>query len=462
MKMRPPPDTPCLIDLSRRSGRIDRDIATAEQSFRFADLPGATSLQGNRGKLAGRSVLLAVSDQLRAAAALIELDGLARRIVVCPPGLVAKTLTEIASIAEVDAIVHDADAPPPISFESAISAPCRLPLQPTTMDSDPRVTTEWVLLTSGTTGLPKLVSHNLATLTGAFGAAGAGEIQNWATFYDIRRYGGLQILLRAITGAGTLTLTNGEEPVEDFLFRAAERGVTHISGTPSHWRLVLMSRPEHRFAPKYVRLSGEIADASIIDSLREFFPQSRVAHAYASTEAGVGFEVDDGKPGFPASYLGERPGGVTMKIVDGSLRIRSPRTASVYVGRDMPSLRDEEGFIDTGDMIEQNGDRCYFVGRSGGIINVGGSKVHPEEVEAVINRQTGVRMSLVKARKSPIAGALVVADVVLEDAAPTEESVRAAILAACRSELAPYKTPAMIRFVPELAMTTAGKLARNG
>jgi acyl-coenzyme A synthetase/AMP-(fatty) acid ligase len=71
-------------------------------------------------------------------------------------------------------------------------------------------------------------------------------------------------------------------------------------------------------------------------------------------------------------------------------------------------------------------------------------------------------MSLVKARRNPIAGALVVADVVLEDDADAEEAVRDAILTACRSELAPYKRPAIIRFVPELPMTAAGKLARNG
>ena len=49
-------------------------------------------------------------------------------------------------------------------------------------------------------------------------------------------------------------------------------------------------------------------------------------------------------------------------------------------------LTDSEGFVDTGDMVELRGDRYYFVGRRGGIINIGGLKVHPEEIEAVINR----------------------------------------------------------------------------
>ena len=103
-----------------------------------------------------------------------------------------------------------------------------------------------------------------------------------------------------------------------------------------------------------------------------------------------------------------------MKVEDGSLRIRSTRNAARYFGGENMTLEDAEGFVDTGDMLELRGDRYYFVGRRDGVINVGGLKVHPEEVEAVINRHPQVRMSLVRTRKNPITGALVVADMVLE------------------------------------------------
>jgi acyl-coenzyme A synthetase/AMP-(fatty) acid ligase len=455
-----------LLDLSRRSEGLDRDIVTAEGALRLGDFADATSLGGARAELAGRSVLLLAGDQLKTAAALIELDGLARRLALCPPDLNPNLVGQVAAIAEADAIVYGGEAPP-AGVDFALAAACRLPLRPAPAPPPPppplpRVATEWVMLTSGTTGAPKLVAHDLAGLTGIFSGAPTGEIHNWATFYDIRRYGGLQIFLRAVAGAGSLTLPGAGEAVDDFLERAIARGVTHISGTPSHWRRVLMSRAAARFAPAYVRLSGEIADDAILGALKELFPTARVGHAYASTEAGVGFEVNDGQAGFPASLLSQRGDGFAMKIEDGSLRIRSYRAARRYLGRNAPKLRDEAGFIDTGDMIERRGERCYFVGRRGGVINVGGAKVHPEEVEAVINAQTGVRMSLVKARKNPIAGAVVVAEVVLESAAPDEEIVRDAILSACRAELAPYKTPAVIRFVPKLDVTAAGKLARDG
>jgi len=163
-------------------------------------------------------------------------------------------------------------------------------------------------------------------------------------------------------------------------------------------------------SPRYVRLSGEIADQAILDHLRACYPRARVGHAYASTEAGVGFEVDDGLAGFPAGMIGRLPSGVEMKVEDGTLRIRSNRTAVRYVG-DGAALADDDGFVDTGDIAERRGDRYFFVGRSNGVINVGGLKVHPEEVEAVINGHPDVRMSLVRPRKSPITGSLVVADV---------------------------------------------------
>src|SRR2546429_775016 len=79
--------------------------------------------------------------------------------------------------------------------------------------------------------------------------------------------------------------------------------VTHISGTPSHWRRALMSGAAARISPRYVRLSGEIADQGILDSLRSAFPNATVAHAFASTEAGVGFEGRDGPAGFPAGPI---------------------------------------------------------------------------------------------------------------------------------------------------------------
>ena len=150
-----------------------------------------------------------------------------------------------------------------------------------------------------------------------------------------------------------------------------------------------------------------------------------------------------------------------MKVVDGSLRIRSKRTAQSYIGKGVAALIDSDGFVDTGDMVELRSDRYHFVGRRGGIINIGGLKVHPEEIEAVINGHQLVRMSRAKSRRSPITGSIVIADVVLAaDGIGHEKEIRDEILRDCRNHLASYKVPAVISFVETLDVTPAGKLAR--
>jgi acyl-coenzyme A synthetase/AMP-(fatty) acid ligase len=93
----------------------------------------------------------------------------------------------------------------------------------------------------------------------------------------------------------------------------------------------------------------------------------------------------------------------------------------------------------------------------------GGLKVHPEEIEAVINRHAEVRMSRARSRRSPITGSIVVADVILANGcdAGRSEEIRSRILADCRAHLAPHKVPDMIKFVDALDVTAAGKLART-
>lgn len=241
--------------------------------------------------------------------------------------------------------------------------------------------------------------------------------------------------------------------------------MTHLSGTPSHWRRALMNTAIQTIAPRYVRLSGEIADQSVLDALRKAFPQAHIGHAYASTEAGVAFDVNDGLAGFPAVYLDGARDGVQMKILDGTLRISSRRTASGYVGT-RQSFADADGFVDTQDIVERRGDRCHFVGRKDGVINIGGLKVHPEEVEGVINRHPLVRMSHVRPKKSPIVGEILVADVVLRSQTTdvkVSPQIQASndILEFCRMTLPQHKVPAVIRFVESLAVAANGKLARN-
>jgi acyl-coenzyme A synthetase/AMP-(fatty) acid ligase len=439
------------------AGGRGRRVATRDVTLELDDFAVASSLGEGLARLAGRSVLLAVGDMAKAAAALIDLDGVARQIVLSPPGADAAALAALARASAADALVYDGDRPTP-EIDVATRVACRLPLTPLAAPRTARFTTEWAMPTSGTSGPPKLVAHTLTTLTAAFRPV-AG--QRWGTFYDIRRYGGLQILLRALTAAESLTLSDQREGVDAFLGRLGAAGATHVSGTPSHWRKVLMSGEARRIAPQRVRLSGEIADDSVIAALRALYPDAYVEHAYASTEAGVAFVVSDGRAGFPASLVGE-DGEVALRVVDDVLQVRSNRAALRYLGAGAPALKDADGFVDTGDVVALRGDRYVFVGRRGGIINVGGAKVHPEEVEAALNAHAAVRASRVFARRSPITGALVAAEIVLRDGAAADEATKRDILAACRAALPAHKAPSFLSFVAELPMTDGGKVARHG
>ncbi len=274
-------------------------------------------------------------------------------------------------------------------------------------------------------------------------------------------------ILRAVLSRSPLVLSSAGESTPEFLARAAAAGVTHISGTPSHWRRVLMSGDAAILEPQYVRSSGEIADQALLDNLRAAYPNARIAHAFASTEAGVAFDVNDGRAGFPADFIDDPSGEIQLKIVDHTLRIRSGRNAARYLGTAPGDLVSDDGYVDTGDLVERVEGRYYFRGRKGGVINVGGLKVYPEEVESVLNADPRVRMSLVRARRNPITGAVVVADVVLANpasaaAADAPDAVKSDLLEACRRSLAAHKVPAMLRFVPALEFTAAGKLVRPG
>lgn len=465
----PPSDgTSLWSGLNGRQHLIDKTLSIPGTSVSLGEFVRSTCLGGQRADLRGSSVLIATQNQLTAGLAMIEVDGLARRLILCPPDLAREHLPGVIGTGAVDTIISDRPPPDLNLPDGGRIVSCSATIRPSAPERGDYFQTEWVLLTSGTTGAPKMVSHSLSSLTDAIKVAEADrDSVIWSTFYDIRRYGGLQIFLRAVLGGASLVLSSAGEATGDFLNRAGAAGVTHISGTPSHWRRALMSPSAHRIAPRYVRLSGEIADQAILDNLRAFYKDAKIAHAFASTEAGVAFDVADGIAGFPAAMLGRR-GDVELRVENGSLLIRSPRTAAHYLSHADGAIADKDGFVDTGDMVELRGDRYYFVGRRGGIINVGGLKVHPEEVEGVINRHPSVRMSLVRARKNPITGAVVVADIVVRsdlgaDPYPSgSEALKAEILEACHRALAPHKVPAAIRFVPALDVGAAGKLARFG
>ncbi len=429
------------------AGGADRIVSDAETGL----APREAGRIADIGRYLDRNVMIRTHRQLPAVCALLALDGIARRLLLCPPDVKDSQITAIAAEGEVEIILTEADfrqSPGEAPFDSPRAPP---------------VDTKWILFTSGTSGFPKLVEHSLESLTAPLSGVAATGQPIWSTFYDIRRYGGLTILLRALLSGGAMVLSDADEPVSDFLMRLGHRRVTHISGTPSHWRRVLMSGAAAAIAPGYIRLSGEISDQGILDRLARTYAGASIVHAFASTEAGVVFAVDDGKAGFPKSVLEPACSRPEVKIKNGTLRVRSNATAARYLGSVKRELMDDEGFVDTGDLVALRDGRYFFNGRREGVVNVGGQKIHPEEVEAIINRHPQVSMSRVWGRGNPITGTLVAADIVLAASAANEDfsRIRGEILEECRRELRPDKVPTLIKRVDEIATQASGKIDRR-
>lgn len=440
-------------------------LSDAETRLTRADLVEGSVLCGRADELRGRSVAIVTKDQLATALVLFELDGIARRIVIYPNEPTLEYLPLVVDVAKVDAIVSDRTSVVPAFPHVRHYAPCTRAITHRSYDRSSKYQTEWITFTSGTMGPPKLVVHTLSSLMGAIRTGNQAASKTvWSTHYDIRRFGGLQVFLRAALSGASLALSSPTESVGVFLARLGTLGITHISGTPSQWRRALMSGSAHCIAPEYIRLSGEIADQALLNRLCEVYPQSRIVHAFGSSEAGTVFEVHDGMAGFPAELIGHASN-VEMQIKNQTLWVRSSRAAIRYLGDSAPALKDADGFVDTGDLLELHNGRYYFIGRRDGRINVGGLKVHPEEVEAVINRHPHVHLSRVRAKRNPVTGAIVVADVVLNEQPASDNgdqnAIQDDIVQFCRESLPSYKVPAAIRIVPALAVAASGKMIRN-
>ena len=266
-----------------------RTISNARHTVSLTDFLQQTCLIGRSEELVARSVLLAVSDQLISAIAMMELDGLAGRMLVFPPDLNADHVRTLIEQADIDAVVTDQ----PLRWSSVgvyQVAATRLPVWAPAR-ARARRTTEWLTLTSDTLDEPKLVAHTSEDLCSAIGATGAAQSGQpvWATFSDIRRAGGLQILLRAVTSSGSMVLSEPGEPIADHVARLVARGVTHISGTPSQWRALLTSDAASGFAPRHVHLSGGTTDRALLDGLKQAFPNASIDHANGSFGTGAGF-----------------------------------------------------------------------------------------------------------------------------------------------------------------------------
>lgn len=292
-----------------------------------------------------------------------------------------------------------------------------------------------VLFTSGSTGKPKAAAHDFSALLEKFKVRRHSD--RTINFLRFDHWGGLNTLLHILSNAGTVVTVQERSPAE--ICRIIERyKIEVLPATPTFLNLLLLSEEYERYdlsSLKTISYGTEPMPLSTLKRLRTLFPTTKLHQTYGLIELGVlrTKSRDDGS-------LWVRVGGegFETRVVDGMLEIKAKSAMLGYLNA--PSPFTEDGWFKTGDVVEVDGEYLHILGRKSEIINVGGEKVYPVEVEGVLQLMEGVEDVVVSGEPSPIAGQIVVARVKLS----AEESLidfRKRMRAFCRDKLANYKIP---------------------
>ncbi len=292
------------------------------------------------------------------------------------------------------------------------------------------------VLTSGTTGLLKLIPHTAATLN-TFDRVSGLAPNAWFVPYQIGSYAWYQMVALGLFVPDQSLVPGDFADLAASFSAALGRGqVTAVSSTPTFWRHMLMSVDAEtlRAAPlRSLSLGGEIVDQAILDRLHALYPQAALRHIYASSEAGAAVVVSDGLAGFPAALAGRTDGRIGVRVDGDRLFIRSPYA----------NCAEATGWVDTGDLVERRDGRFHFLGRAGNtMINVGGQKAFAPDIEAHLLAHPRVVWARVTARRAPLMGHLPVAEVVLDAAMDADEAERM-LTEHCEAKLADYAVPRM-------------------
>lgn len=393
-------------------------------------IEAAREIRENYRQYEGKAIVLALSNKVEFILWLCALDGFASKILLASDGDLVSVDESILQSQHIAALIIDTGVKkryPNISLSEY-------------------QLTKWCLFTSGTTATPKLIIHSLADLSSKITHVQSRSILRWGLLHQQSRFAGLQVILQALIGGGELVVSKHEK-LSEIIKSFVELKVNAVSATPSYWRRILMTDNYKSLLLSQITLGGEIVDDLILQQLKKVFPMARIRHIYASTEAGVGFSVCDGKSGFPKKLLAAN----RLEIRDGCLWT----TGFSLDNHSYSSM------VNTGDLVELRGDRVYFLGREQGVINVGGNKVFPEAVEIKIRALEEVVGVRVFSIKNSIMGELVAADIVPAVPIDNETLFKQQLIAKMRKQLHKYEVPMLLFFKKEIELSHNTKVVRN-
>jgi acyl-coenzyme A synthetase/AMP-(fatty) acid ligase len=300
------------------------------------------------------------------------------------------------------------------------------------------------LFTSGTTGIPKKVTHSLKSLTRAVKSHDKRINDVWGFAYNPTHMAGLQVFFQALLNGNTV-INLFEADRITALDLITKYRITNISATPTFYRM-LMPLETIYLGVKNLTSGGEKFDVKLSEHLAKAFPNARMHNIYASTEAGTILETRD----------------EVFSITDDNLCMI--KDSELYIHKSLTGAGEEVSFTDgewyaTGDLVQiisENPTRFRFLSRRNEMINVGGYKVNPHETEQALESHPYVLQAYVYGKENSLTGNVLMADLIVSE--PLSEKELRSFLTPL---LQPYKIPRIISFVDKINLTRSGKLKRT-
>jgi long-chain acyl-CoA synthetase len=416
---------PALVDGDRTTSYADLLKRAADWSERLAE----------NGATAGAVVAVEGSFSPETCGAFLAAMALGAIVVPLTP-LMRAHREKFLAIAEVSLLVEldEADA-------WAVS---RLPQQvsnPLTLRLVERQHPGLVIFSSGSTGAPKAILHDLERIREKFRKV--RQRKTTLTFLLFDHIGGIDTMLNTFGSGGCVVTVPQRTP--EMVARAIERhGVHTLPTSPTFLNLFLISGVAEQFdlsSLKVIAYGTEPMPESTLARLNEVFPGVALVQTYGMSELGVLRSRSRDSTSVWLKFTGE---GFETKVVDGTLWVRADAAMLGYLNA--PDLFDADGWLNTQDQVEVDGDYMRILGRASDLINVGGQKVYPAEVENLLLQLENVQDVSVFGKAHPMMGQVVAARFNLKAPEPLDLFKRR-MNAFGRERMAKYQVPVYVELV---------------
>lgn len=300
-----------------------------------------------------------------------------------------------------------------------------------------------VLFTSGSSGEPKGALHDFSKLLNKFTVKRHALLTINFLLFD--HWGGLNTLFHVLSNGGTLVFLENRNP--DYVCRLIEKYKVELLPTsPTFLNMLVISRAYERYSLNSLKLisyGAEPMPESLLILLNKLFPTIKLQQTYGLIELGVMRSQSQGNGSLWVKIGGE---GYQTRVEDGILQIKSDSAMLGYLNA--PSPFTEDGWFITGDSVEVDGEYFKILGRKSEIINVGGEKVFPQEVENVILEIPDIIDVVVFAESNKLTGKIVCAKVKYTGTENKSEIIKQ-IKTHCRTKLETFKIPVKVLFADE-------------